>query len=124
MTMTPRRPAERRQFPRVACHAALQYRQVLRPDQAYHGGLSKDVSAGGLRFEVPQCLPVRSRLLLEFSLPPGRAPMRLIAQVAWVAQRPRAAQYDVGAQFVELTPEDRAAVVRFVEQGLGRSPSR
>lgn len=111
-------PAERRRFPRLACRAAVQYRDILKPREPQAGGLSKDLSAGGLQFETAQFFAHRSRVLLQVTLPGLVAPLRTIAQVTWSRKQPLGERFDVGVRFVEITPTDRGLVADYVERGI------
>lgn len=109
---------EQRRYPRLACHAPVQYRDLRRPQASYAGALTHDLSAGGLKFHASEWLPVRHRLLIQLTLPGVATPIRTIAQVIWARKHPHGDQYEVGAQFIGMTPEDLGAVAGYVERGV------
>ena len=110
--------AERRRSQRLLCHAALQFRDLQQPGGPYTGGLAKDVSAGGLKFETAQFFSHQRRLLMQVALPGVPTPIRTVAQVVWTYKQPHNDQYEIGAQFVEITPHDREAMASYVERGV------
>lgn len=116
--------SERRRFPRIACREVVRYRDLLKPSAALLGGLTKDLSMGGVRFETAECFPCRTRVLVELVLS-GRtaAPIRTIAQVVWVQKQAHSDQYEAGAQFVEMQPQDRQALAGHLQQLLPSASS-
>ena len=109
---------EQRRFPRLACHTALQYRDILQPRAPYVGSLTHDLSAGGIRFQSVEWLAAQHRLLVQLRLPGASEPIRTIAQVVWTRKQSHGDHYEVGARFIEMTAYDREAVAGFVERTL------
>lgn len=113
---------DRRRFPRLICRAAVQYRDFLQPGGFRAGGLSKDLSAGGLRFQAAQFVAHQHRFLVHLIVPGVPTPIRTIAQVCWTRKQPHSDAYDVGARFVEITPHDRGRLADYVERGIRLVP--
>ena len=109
---------EQRRYPRLACHAPVQYRDLGQPQAPYTGALTHDVSAGGLKFHASEWLPVQHRLLVQLALPGVAEPIRTIAQVVWTRKQPHGDHYEVGARFVQMATEDLGAVAAYVERGM------
>lgn len=65
-------------------------------------------------------LPKDSRLVLLLSLPGLLKPIRMICRVMWVQQQRFGDHYDCGVEFIEITPEDRQEIIRYVEGTSGR----
>lgn len=105
---------ERRRFPRLNCHSAIQFRNVLKPQEQFNGTLSKDLSAGGLCMTTDVFFPKESRLVLLLSLPGILKSIRLICRVMWTQQQRFADGYECGAEFVEVAPEDRQEIVDYI----------
>ena len=106
------------------CRAAMQFRDILEPRGPYEGGLAKDVSAGGLRFETAQFFSHQRRLIIQLLLPGLDAPIRSVMQVVWTCKHAHSDQYEIGAQFVEMASQDRNLVASYVERGVRAVPMR
>ncbi len=109
--------AERRRLPRLRTSIAVQFRNVLKPQESYSGSLSKDLSASGVRLITPHFLPKEARLVLLLFMPRDLKPLRIIARVVWMRRKPFNEAYECGIQFLEIDPEDRGAIAEFVERG-------
>lgn len=72
---------DNRQFPRVGVSTEVQYAVVV---PAYEGGISKDISQGGMCLETKKSLAQGSILRLEFDLP-GDPPehIQALGRVVW-----------------------------------------
>ncbi|MBI4227679.1 MAG: PilZ domain-containing protein [Candidatus Omnitrophica bacterium] len=111
---------EQRRCPRLVCHTALQYRDILEPHAPYAGSLTHDLSAAGVKFQAAQWLPAQHRLLLQLHLPGVADPIRTIVQVVWTRKQSHSDQYEVGARFIQITAHDREAVAGYVERGINQ----
>lgn len=109
---------ERRGLPRLKLSIPIQFRNILKPQEPFSGSLSKDISAGGVRFSGSTFLPKGARLVLLISLPPLLKPIRTLAQVVWVSEQRFSETYECGLQFIEVTPEDRDTIATYVERGV------
>ena len=107
---------ERRQFPRLASRAAVQFRSVLKSQEQFNGTLSKDLSSSGLCMTSDVFLPKDSRLILLVSLPGILRPVRLVCRVTWTQRQRFADGYECGVEFVEMTPEDRQEIIHYVQR--------
>jgi c-di-GMP-binding flagellar brake protein YcgR len=76
-------------------------------------GKIENISETGLLINSPGTLPLGSEIEIQFILPvhPQAVAIKAKAKIVWV--RPRVA---MGIQFLDLSPEYRAAVSRFVQQ--------
>lgn len=109
---------ERRRFPRLACRAAVQVRDLFEPGASPAGGLSGNVSVGGLRFQSERFLPQTRLLLVQLTLPGASAPFRTIVRVVWTAKQLHTERYDVGAEFIEVASQDLRGLADYVERGI------
>jgi c-di-GMP-binding flagellar brake protein YcgR len=91
---------ERRQQQRVNMTMSVQYRGIRQASNSVVNAISRDISVGGARLLVNEFISVFTRLILEIS----------------VRKRPYGEQYEVGAQFMEMSEEDRRGVVDFIEK--------
>ncbi|MFH0838951.1 MAG: PilZ domain-containing protein [Candidatus Omnitrophota bacterium] len=111
------RPQERRRFQRVACHIPVQYKSLNKnSSNDIKGGLSKDISAGGVRFVSTYFLPVFSMLNLEISLDSNLHKITAMARVVWVQKLPYNENYVVGLEFVNIEHKDRLKINRFTSE--------
>ena len=69
----------------------------------------QDISEGGVRFRVGKFLPIRERVWVKLSIPRSK-PIEVVTKPAWIRELPTIGQYDVGAEFLTLTEEDRQAI--------------
>lgn len=107
---------ERRRFPRVACRAAVQYRDLLKPGSHSLGGLTKNVSLGGLQFETAEFFPSQHRLLMELRVPgASEGPVRTIVQVVWTRKQAHGDRYDTGAQFLGIESRDHQILADYLQ---------
>jgi c-di-GMP-binding flagellar brake protein YcgR len=54
------------------------------------------------------------RLVVEISLPTLTKPIKAISKIAWIKKVPVTDEYLLGNQFLEMTKEDKAHVINFV----------
>lgn len=94
---------ERRRYPRLQVPA---YCRPVGPLVA-KGGQPIDLGLGGVRVYSDDPMQPGRRLEVELRLP-DESTLTLLTEVAWVQELPEgaAASYDVGLQFLDLTPED------------------
>tara|TARA_B100000315_G_scaffold247347_1_gene275917 strand:- start:189 stop:614 length:426 start_codon:yes stop_codon:yes gene_type:complete len=109
---------EKRRFPRLAAHIAVQYRNLLRPSEPYKGSLTFNLSAGGLAVKAPDFFSLKSRLLVQVNLPGIANPVRSIGQVVWIRKEEFGETYDLGIHLVEMEPRTRGMLADFVERGI------
>lgn len=92
----------------------------LESESNFYTGLTQDISSGGLFVATHQTRPVGDRLVLKFALPGRPAPITVEAEVRWVRQPTSIGAGDgtpgMGLQFVNITPEDKAAINTFIQQ--------
>jgi hypothetical protein len=98
---------DRRRYPRL--RAAVYCRPV--GPLAARGGQPIDLGLGGVRVYSDDPMEQGSRLEVELRLPDDST-LTLLSEVVWVQELPEhaPASYDVGLQFLDLTPEDVEAL--------------
>lgn len=103
---TPRQPS------RLLVRYGIAGRQLLHD-------YSVNLSVGGIFLETEHCLPVATRLILEFLLPSGEKTLRVKGQVSWV--NPTAGAVDpslpagFGIHFIELEREQERWIREFLQ---------
>jgi hypothetical protein len=85
---------------------------------------SKDISHGGMFVQTVRSPPMRTRVEIGLELPDEAGHLRLPAEVVHIVTAEQAAATGVapgfGAQFLDLTPDLRAALERLVEHAKRR----
>ena len=110
---------EQRRFPRLHVQTAVQFRNILKPNEPFAGSLCRNVSASGLSLMTDGFLPKESRWVLLVSLPRvSREPIRLIGRVVWSMKKMSGRPCEGGIQFIEVAAEDKRMIADFVERGV------
>jgi hypothetical protein len=98
---------ERRRYPRLR---APVYCRPVGPS-AGQGGQPVDLSLGGVRVYSDNPIEPGRRLEVELQLPDAST-LTLLSEVVWIQELPEGApaSFDIGLQFLDLTPEDVEAL--------------
>ena len=110
-------PERRRQF-RINTTMSVQYRGIKQADDSVVTAISRDISTGGVRLLVNEFISVFTRLVLDIAVPSTPKPVRAVSKVAWIRKRPYGEQYEVGAQFMDISKEDKKDVSDFVVRSI------
>jgi c-di-GMP-binding flagellar brake protein YcgR len=113
---------ERRKYQRIESNLPLQYKNLRKIGESPTGSLTKDLSAGGVRFRTGEFISLACRLVVEINLPTVEKPIKAISKVAWIRKVPASDSYELGNQFLEITKEDRSHVTNFVNGLLNKNP--
>ncbi len=109
---------ERRMYPRWRASLPIRYK-ILGESGIYHGSLSKDIGAGGVRVITDRFL-ARDRLLdVEISL--DRAKRRFLAKgrIAWTEFLPyRDDAFASGIEFCEMNVKDQRDLRNYIDYYL------
>ena len=116
---------ERRLSIRIECELPSSMRNL---DQGYPQRLSpvlvKNISRGGVCLRIDEFVSIQSRLYFCISLPNNRTIEACISP-AWIVELPHLGKYEMGARFVEMSPEQEDAIQEFQYQILLKKiPSR
>jgi len=109
---------ERRQQPRINTAMSVRYRGIRQTDDSVVNAISKDISAGGVRLLVNEFISVFTRLVLEIAVPSAPKPIRAVSKIAWIYKKPYGEQYEIGAQFMDMSEEDKKDVFSFIERSI------
>jgi c-di-GMP-binding flagellar brake protein YcgR len=84
----------------------------------------RDISAGGVGFEATQDLLPKSEVGMEFGLNYDQPFIKIKGIIVWSNQtasvvnpsKPQVVKFRMGLHFMEIAPEDKAQIQKFVEQ--------
>jgi c-di-GMP-binding flagellar brake protein YcgR len=106
---------ERRRHPRFNVNLPIEYR---RADSSIKDGRTINASEGGFAAYFPEHLDVGQQLRakLFFSFGPGLNAIEMVAEVAWVADRPEEGQagYPTGLRFADISVQDLEKLKNFL----------
>ncbi len=120
---------ERRQFQRIPLDAQVVFQEIAFSREVTSASSSyKDVSGGGLLLSSPREHPLGTLLKLEIRLPGWGKHQHAFGTVQELEQRPLVAvgqvvrveaiedgTYELGIKFLNVYPDDQAAMMRFLE---------
>jgi c-di-GMP-binding flagellar brake protein YcgR len=112
----------KRKHVRVEFNFPLQYRNLRKAGVMPAGSLTSNISEGGVCFKSKEFISLACRLVVEISLPNMDKPIKAISKIAWIKKLPSTDQYELGNQFLEITKEDKASIMNFVNQSITPSP--
>ncbi len=108
--------AERRRGPRM--RAYLPVRLSTGSHQPVIETLTKDLSPEGLRCLSPTAFPVSSELNVEVILAAGQESVALRGRTAWFRTIPFADQFDIGLNFIDVSPQTKRRLSSYIERQL------
>jgi uncharacterized protein (TIGR02266 family) len=87
-------------------------------DSNFFMGFGENISEGGLFVATHSLREVGSRLTITFELPGSSRTLRVMAEVRWVRLYSESSDSPpgLGLSFVDLAPDDAAAITQFVRQ--------
>ena len=90
---------DKRQYLRLSFNESVAYQTT--GETPLSGGLSSDISQGGVRIRIQEFIPLRAvvHLKIHFTNPMRTVPVK--GQVVWVRELPHSQVYDVGVRFLE-----------------------
>ena len=98
------------------------------PDGWPQRTLTKDLSAGGACLLMEKPLAPGVHVQMAFTLPGRSMPVNAIAEVVWsgdvelIGRTGQRRSAEVGVRTIEIAPQDHAALVQFVTDGLRSGP--
>lgn len=105
---------DNRRYKRVESVLPVQFRNLRKTAESGNGTLSHNISEGGVCFMTKEFISLACRLVVEISLPAVPKPIKAISKIAWIKKIPTNNQYMLGNQFLEMTKEDKAHIMNFV----------
>ena len=107
---------ERRKYPRASLSIPLRYKELNGKTYLAKGTLSKDVSAGGVRFHSDKFIALACHLVVEMNFPSITKPIKAISKIAWIKKARFGDNYELGNHFLAMTNEDEATITKFMEE--------
>lgn len=115
---------EKRKFPRLKENIFILASYRAEQENSFKA-FTRDISAGGLMFEIERHIPTGSELELEIYQPVNRFKtvifsVHAVAKAAWSKRIEKDAfeegenRYQVGVEFLEIKDEDRQRILNFV----------
>ena len=111
----------KRRHQRVVSNFPVQYRNLRKAGVPSSGTVARNLSEGGVCFKASEFVSLACRLVLEISLPNSTKPVKAISKVAWIRKDASGDQYELGNQFLEITKEDKSAIMNFVNSTMNSS---
>lgn len=105
---------ERRRFPRIPESFTVQYRVSGELAATWAEAVTQNVSAGGIRFRVPEPLGPGTTMTLQMRLSGTAQPLHVKGQVAW-SRMQASGVVEVGVEFLNLSERDQ----RMIDQIVG-----
>ena len=90
----------------------------LSTEQIEHASVTKDISAGGIRFVSGYTLPLKSILELRIQLDPKEKGISCLARVCRIEDDSLSAMFHIVAYYLDISSADRSRIDQFVQQGL------
>ena len=113
---------DKRRHKRVGSDFQVQYRNLRKAGAAPTGSVASNLSEGGVCFNSSEFISLACRHVVEISLPNMTKPIKAISKIAWIRKVPSTDQYELGNQFLEITKEDKANIMNFVNQTINPNP--
>ena len=111
--------SERRRFPRIPEAFAVTYRVSGEMISSWREVMAQNVSAGGVRFRVPEALGPGATMMLRLVLPGLPHPLQIKGQVAW-SRMQASGVTEVGVEFLDVSEPDQRMIDRLVGFLRGR----
>ena len=117
---------ERRQSIRVECELSSKFRRLDKTSDPQKLGeaIVRNISRGGVCIRLDNPLPLQTHLHFYLALPHQEViEVRLVP--AWVTELPNLGKYEMGARFVEMTPQQEDIIQNYQYRSLlDRMPPR
>ena len=110
---------ERRRFPRLPEAFSIKYRVSGELASSWCEVATQNVSAGGVRFRVPELLGPGTTVALQIKFPGMAQPLHVKTQVVW-SQLQASGVVEVGVQFLDVSERDQRMVDQLVSFLRGR----
>lgn len=119
--------SERRKYPRLKDNVFI-FGNLTSSSTEEFKVITRDISAGGLMFELERDIPKESELELEIYQPGNRDKtiffsIHSLARVAWIKRlegnlEQGENKYRMGIEFLEIKQEDRQRVAKFISESI------
>lgn len=103
---------ERRRFKRIPEHLGISYKVL--PASGVKRSITKDISTIGICFLAHEFIVQGAFLEVKLSMGRQMYAFDAVAQVAWIREQPFSGKYEVGIQFVEISPDDAQRLNEYI----------
>lgn len=110
--------SERRRFVRIPFWFVTNYRiypHNIEFPEAFHQGIGKNISAGGICFETKDRFPEDAILEIEIDMPALEHSVRVIGQVVWTRPMEEKNHFVHGIAFTKISAGNIEAVKKIVD---------
>ena len=111
--------AENHQNVRAAERFDLEVKVDLESDHNFYTGLTQNISSGGLFIATHHLRKIGDRITLKFTLPGSDKTLAVETEVRWIRENSALMRAEggtgMGVRFINLTPEQSAAINSFVQ---------
>ena len=117
---------ERRRSIRVDCELSSKFRRLDKEPEPQRLGeaVVRNISRGGVCIRLDGFIPLQAHLYFYLALPHQEViEVRLVP--AWIVELPQLGKYEMGARFVEMTPQQEDIIQNYQYRALlDRMPPR
>lgn len=106
---------EKRKEPRIDVNIPLRYKELHGTADVTRGTLTRNLSAGGVKFSAASFVPLSCPLVVEVNLPRTSKPIRIVSKVVWIKKLPAGEDYEIGGKFLNIASTDREAIANYVQ---------
>lgn len=121
-----------RVYPRLEIRVGIRYQVIdqddddmmhLTTDGVEHSSITKDISAGGVRFITGYTLPLGTILELKVQLEKGEKSIDCLGKICRIEEDSVSAMFNLAAYFLDISSADRARLDKFIHSKLGDAKS-
>ncbi len=107
---------EKRRFVRVRKDARVRYRLISEGKQR-DDLEAKNISGGGLMLQLNEELPIRSKLMLQVTVPSSPVPLLTMGRVVWVKRGEERGIYNTGISFYKMRGAEQKEIIDYIGSG-------
>ncbi|MFH0877020.1 MAG: PilZ domain-containing protein [Candidatus Omnitrophota bacterium] len=110
---------EKRQFVRLDVNVKVNWEKIVgeAPEPSEKENVSRNISEGGICLIVYEQLGVGEKIKLDIELP-SQKKIAATGRIAWINEfaigQVQEKRYDAGIEFLEISPQDREEIKKFV----------
>ena len=107
---------ERRNLVRANSALPMRYKKLRGGSVLPRSTVTRNLSEGGLLFDIEAFVPFACHFSLEINLPGISKPVQVVSKIAWIKKLPTGDDYEVGNQFLEIARADKEIIRNFVKE--------
>jgi hypothetical protein len=108
---------DKRHSRRIGCRILSWFRTIAEGGFSGYSTTVSDISEGGVRFRSSEPLSPNDNYYLFLEIP-GRASIDSYVKPVWSWKSPHSNEYETGASFVKIHPEDQGIIRQLVSSKL------